>query len=115
MLRHCRVEVVLYHQHDGCSLAATRRVSVHGPSAHRFAGQEPVHVDPAVGAEFLGEFRGEDRVVLGREIPQGIVQSQFPFRHCQHGLPYGCMADPWRRLPRWWQGTLQATRDFLFE
>lgn len=47
------------------------------PLPHLNAGAEPVHVDMSIVSQLLGKFWRQDFVEAGREITQGILQSQL--------------------------------------
>ena len=87
------IQVVLDHGHDGGCLAGFCRVFVNGAGVHLIVRAEPVHVDAAVALQFFCEFGGEDGVVSGREIAQGVLQGQDLFLMGEDIFAFGCMVD----------------------
>ena len=76
MLGHGAVEVVLYHHHDGSRLTRTCRILVNRARVHLVVGAEAIHVYAAVAAQLVGELRGENGMVLFREIPERVFECE---------------------------------------
>ena len=73
VLGYARVQVVLDHGHNGCCLSGFCWVFVNRTGVHLIVRPVAVHVDSAVVFQFLGEFRGQLRVLAGREVAQGVL------------------------------------------
>ena len=60
---------------------------------HLVVGTQAVHVDAAVLAQLGGELAGQQRMVLGREVAQGIAQGQLLLGRREDILALGRMVD----------------------
>ena len=76
MLCHTRVQIVLYHGHDGRGLAAFGGIHVNRAGIHLIVRTESVHVDSAVCLELAGEFLRKDCMVLPGKISQRIPDGE---------------------------------------
>ena len=93
MLGHARVQIVLYHQHNGRRLACAGRIFVDGAGKHGIIGSEAVHINPAVGFKFVAKFGRQHLVPLGREIAKRIAHGQFFFFAGKDIASGRCMVD----------------------
>ena len=77
MLSHARIQVVLYHHHDGGSLFTAVRIFVNGTGIHRVGGAQTVHVDTSVLMQLLGKFRCQLCMLFLGEISEGVSQGEL--------------------------------------
>ena len=77
MLCHCRVKVVLNHQHDGGSLLRAVWIVAYRTGIHLVVRTVAIHVYSAVFVKFFEELRCEFRMKMFREIAQRIAQGEF--------------------------------------
>ena len=93
MLCHTRVEVVLYHQHDGSRLAGAVGVFVDGTGMDVVTRTVAVHVDTSILAQFVGELLGQSGVQVFGEIAQGIAQGEALLLVGEDVLALRCVVD----------------------
>ncbi len=98
MLSHGGVQVVLYHQHNGGSLAALGRILLNGPGIHLVGRAQTVHIDAAIFLKLLGKLRGQHCVVLGVEVAQRVADGQLLLGRRQDVLAFGSVVH--RRIIR---------------
>lgn len=93
VLCHARVEVVLDHQHDGCSLLRTMGIVGDVAGLHLIGGTVAVHIDTTVLAQLLGELGGKLCVKLLRKIAERVAQSELLLLRGEDILALGRMVD----------------------
>ena len=115
MLSHCRVQVVLYHEHDGSSLFRLVRILVNAACIHVVCRSESVHIYASVVAQLGSKLRCKCLVEFLREISQGIAQCKLLFVFCKYLLTLWRMVHFFVILTRlrqhvWYAGTYRRLK-----
>ena len=95
VLGHCRIQVVLDHEHDGGCLLIFRRVLFDRSGVHSVCRPVAVQINASKFLQFLGAFRGHGRMVLHRNVAQGVLDGQYFFFRGENVLAFGCMGNRW--------------------
>ena len=115
MLCHCRIQVVLNHQHDGGSLTALGGILVDGAGIHLVGRTQTVHIDAAVFLQLLGKLGSQHSMVLRVEIAEGVADSQLLFRGREDVLALGRMVHCRVIRLRFGQGIRNTLTQFILE
>ena len=86
---HVEVQVVVDHDLDGPALDAVALVFVDGLSVELAGGAEAVAVDAAVLLQLLGELLGHLGVMVGMDVPKGVLDGQGLVGLGHMGFPAG--------------------------
>ncbi len=65
------------HEHDRRRLRTLGGIFADWAGIQVIAWTQAVHINTSVLLQFGGEFRSEQRMVLGIEVPEGIAQGEF--------------------------------------
>ena len=93
MLGYTRVQIVLYHCHDGGRLTGFGGILVDGAGVHFVRRPETIHVNAAVLLELLREFLRKLPVMPLREVSEGVFYGENLLLVAKDVLTLGSMID----------------------